>query len=196
MQNHKQTKRGKRGRGGHDNPQEREALHQDRRMGRRAMTQKGWHHVGEKPKAPYHYTACGLDDVYLLSGYEIEETPYGEGVSVKNADELHRAIGAYLVSSKKLLSGKEIRFLRHQMDLTQSELARLFGTSAQQVARYEKEESDMPGPADRILRLLYSEHLQRTIAVRDLLTVLDQMDDRSGNKMVFERNKGDWKKAA
>ncbi len=160
------------------------------------MTHTGWHHAGEKPKTPYHYTACGLDDVYLISGYEIERTSYGKGISIKNADDLHEAIGMFLVSNKKLLSGKEIRFLRHQMDLTQSEMARLFGTSAQQVARYEKEECDMPGPADRILRLLYSEHMQRTIHVRDLLTVLDQMDDRTGTKMVFERNQGDWKKAA
>jgi putative transcriptional regulator len=165
-------------------------------MGRRKMTQTGWYHVGDKPKAPYHYTACGLDDVYLLSGYEVEETPYGKGVGIKNADDLHAAIGAFLVNSKKSLSGKEIRFLRHQMDLTQSELARLFGTSTQQVARYEKEESDMPGPADRVLRLLYNEHIQSTTTVRDLLTVLDQMDDRGTSKRVFEQNHGDWKKAA
>jgi putative transcriptional regulator len=160
------------------------------------MTQNGWHHIGEKPKAPYHYTACGLEDVYLISGYEIEETPYGKGVSIKDANDLHEAIGMFLVRNKKILSGKETRFLRHQMDLTQSELARLYGTSAQQVARYEKAECEMPGPADRILRLLYSEHMQRTIQVRDLLTVLDQMDDRTATKLVFERNHGDWKKAA
>lgn len=160
------------------------------------MTHSGWHYAGEKPKAPFHYTACGLDDVYLLSGYEVEETPYGEGISIKNADGLHRAIGIFLVRNRKLLSGKEVRFLRHQLDLTQSELARLLGTSTQQVARYEKEECDMPGPADRILRLLYSEHAQQNFHVRDLLTVLDQMDDRGATKMIFERNHGDWKKAA
>jgi hypothetical protein len=43
----------------------------------------------------------------------------------------------------------------------------------------------MPGPADRILRLLYSEHVQKNIQVRDLLTVLDQMDDRTNGKMVY-----------
>ena len=32
--------------------------------------------------------------------------------------------------------------------------------------------------------------------IRDLLTVLDQMDDRSRKKMIFEREHGDWKKAA
>jgi len=160
------------------------------------MTHHAWHFGDENPKAPYHYTACGLDDVYLMSGYELEETPYGKGVSVKNADGLHRAIGLFLVSKKKLLSGKDIRFLRHQMDLTQSELARLFGTSSQQVARYEKKECEMPGPADRLLRVLYSEYVRKNIQVRDLLTILDQMDDQGSNRMVFERNHGDWKKAA
>lgn len=160
------------------------------------MTHSEWHYAGEKPKAPFHYTACGLDDVYLLSGYELEETPYGKGVSIKNADGLNKAIGAFLVVNKKLLSGKEIRFLRHQLDVTQSELARLFGTSTQQVARYEKEQSDLPGPADRLLRLLYSEHTKQSFQVRDLLLMLDQMDDRAINKMVFERDHGDWKKAA
>jgi putative transcriptional regulator len=159
------------------------------------MTQ-GFYHEGEKRKPPFRYTACGLDDVYLLSGYEVEETPYGKGVSIKNADDLHLAIGVFLVSNKKLLSGKEIRFLRHQMDLTQSELARLLGTSAQQVARYEKKECEMPGPADRILRMLYNEHVKRDFQVRDLLTVLDQLDEGTHTKMVFERNHGDWKKAA
>ncbi|HXF90177.1 MAG TPA: hypothetical protein VNK48_17650 [Xanthobacteraceae bacterium] len=162
------------------------------------MTHSGWHHSGDKPKPPLRYKACGLDDVYLVSGYEIHETPYGKGISVKDADELHQAIGMFLVENKKLLSGKEIRFLRHQMDLTQSELARLFGTSAQQVARYEKEECEMPGPADRILRLLYSEHVKKNIAVRDLLTILDEMDDRPGKtrKLIFERSGGNWKQAA
>lgn len=156
-----------------------------------------WHHPGEKPKPPYRYTACGLDDVYLLSGYEVEETPYGKGVSIKNADSLHRAIGIFLVNNKKLLSGKQIRFLRHQMDFTQSELARLLATSAQQVARYEKGECAIPGPADRILRLLYTEHVKCRFRVHDLLTVLDELDEGIGtNKMVFERKLGDWKKTA
>jgi DNA-binding transcriptional regulator YiaG len=81
----------------------------------------------------------------VMSGYELEDTPYGKGISIKNADGLHQAIGMSLVRNKKLLSGKEVRFLRHRMDLTQSELGKLFGTSTQQVARYEKEECEMPG---------------------------------------------------
>lgn len=154
------------------------------------------YYAGEKKKPPLHYTACGLDDVYLVSGYEVEETPYGRGVSVKHADELHRVIGSYLVTHKKVLSGKELRFLRHQMDLTQSELAQLFGSNAQQVARYEKDLCSMPGPADRILRLLFNEYIHKKILIRDLLKIFDQMDDRANSRMLFEPTDDGWKKAA
>jgi putative transcriptional regulator len=153
-------------------------------------------HVDDAPKEPLHYTACGLDDVYLLSGYEIEQTPYGNGVSIKNVDELHKVIGIFLISTKKLLHGKEIRFLRHQMDLTQAELARLFGCDSQMVARYEKDENKIAGPSDRLLRLLYLEHLKKTISVRELLSEVDEMDEPAVTRMVFERVNSGWKNTA
>src|ERR1700730_284882 len=127
MQNDKATQRRPRNRSGHNNPKKRKAVSENSRMGGPAMNGLALYHAGEKQKKPLHYTACGLDDVYLVSGYEVEDTAYGKGTSIKNADELHRVIGSYLVANKKLLSGKEIRFLRHQMDFTQSELARLLG---------------------------------------------------------------------
>lgn len=159
------------------------------------MTSIGLHHRGSVPKPPLHYSWCGLNDVYLLSGYEREKTPYGEGISIQNVDELHKAIGLFLVSNRKLLSGREVRFLRQEMDLTQSELARFFGCSAQQVARYEKDESKMPGAADRILRLLYKEHMHQNYNVRELLAVLDELDDVASQKLTFEQTEEGWKRA-
>src|SRR5580693_2642539 len=115
-------------------------------MGRPAMkrNQRIWALGAEERKGPYHYTACGLDDVWLVSGYDPEEIDGEAAVTIRNLDNLHAAIGRYLVGRKKLLSGKEIHFLRRQLDLTQSELARLFGCNAQQIARYEKGENKMP----------------------------------------------------
>ena len=153
-------------------------------------------HAGDPERDPLHYKACGLDDVYLCSGYVIEETLYGEGVSVKNIDELHQAIGKHLIAVRKTLAGKEVRFLRHQMDLTQSELGRLLGCDSQQIARYEKAQSAMPGPSDRLLRLLYREHLNQKIDVRLLLTQFESLDDVQNTRMVFERGASGWKSAA
>jgi putative transcriptional regulator len=41
----------------------------------------------------YHYTECGLDNIYLLNGFDPVETPRGKGVTIRNIDGLHRAIG-------------------------------------------------------------------------------------------------------
>jgi len=146
----------------------------------------------------YHYKACGLDDVYLVSGYEVHETPYGRGVSVKDVDGLHRAIGEYLAKHKKVLTGKELRFLRKQMDLTQSDLGKFLGVSDQQVARYEKGESKkMPGAADAVVRLLYLEHIGGSIKLRDLLTDLEEVDAPSfTEKQLFAEEQGVWKPKA
>lgn len=154
-----------------------------------------WHHDGESEKGVYHYKGCGLDDVYLASGYEIEETPYGRGVRIKNLDELHRQIGLYLVKNKKTLDGKEVRFLRHQMDITQSELARFFGCNVQTVARYEKDECRLTGPADRMLRILFEEDMTSVGNVRELLEIFDSMDDVGDGRIVFADVNGEWQHA-
>jgi putative transcriptional regulator len=154
-------------------------------------------HTDEAEKTPFHYTACGLDDVYLTNGYEIEKTSHGTGVSIRKVDEVLRAIGIFLVANKKQLSGKEIRFLRHQMDYTQSELARMLGVSSQQVARYEKDKngSSISGASDRILRLLYREHVHDRVPIKDTLEGVDQMDDRVHRRMMFQHVNGTWKQA-
>jgi putative transcriptional regulator len=158
---------------------------------------KNWKLAGEKTKEPFHYKGCGLDDVYLISGYDKDETPYGEGVRIRNIEKLHEAIGKFLISGRKVLSGKELRFLRMQMKLTQSNLARILGCDTQQVARYEKEENRVSGPADRLIRLLYTDRIgSKRIPIEKLLKELDEMDDQSSKDMVFAQVDSDWRKSA
>jgi putative transcriptional regulator len=167
-------------------------------MGRPALTaiDGGWSHADGECRQPFHYTGCGLDDVYLLSGYEIEETPYGRGVRISYLDKLHETIGLYLVKDRKFLKGREWRFLRHHMDVTQSELARLIGCDAQQIARYEKNECNIPGPADRMIRVLYEDHAGKRLDVRKFLDRLDGMDDVIARKLLFAETNGEWKRTA
>lgn len=118
-----------------------------------------WLLQGEEVKGPLHYPECGLDDVYLLNGYEHVETAYGHGIAVKGLEELREAIALRLVRRKKVLSGKEVRFLRKQLDLTQADLGKLLGMDSQTVARWEKGQNKVNGAADRVLRLLSVEHM-------------------------------------
>lgn len=151
---------------------------------------------GEADKEPLHYPDCGLDDVYLLSGYEVIKTPYGEGLSIKNLDGLHNAIGCSLARDKKTLSGKELRFLRKHMDLTQSELGKLLGLSSQQVARWEKGESQIKGPAELLLRVLFLEHTCGKINIQKILSALEERDAPLTESLVFENTGEEWRKKA
>lgn len=163
------------------------------------MKPTAWSHRGEKPLPPLHYTDCGLDGVYLVSGYEIADTPYGKGLSIKNLDQLHKAIGCHLANQKKVLVGKELRFLRKQMNLTQSDLGKLLGLSSQQVARWEKEESEISGPADLLVRAFYIQHAGGQLNLQDLAARLDEVDAPINDKSYFEPTAKGWrplKKAA
>jgi transcriptional regulator with XRE-family HTH domain len=159
-------------------------------------TETYWHHANGEKKHPLHYTACGLDNIYLLSGYDIEVIDGEDFLTIRNLDGLHAAIGQYLVRSKKILTGKELRFLRRQMDMTQSEMARLFGCDAQQIARYEKDENKIPGPADRLLRAIFQDHAGGDQSILELLRTLDELDTRISDIQSFEATEDGWKAAA
>ena len=160
------------------------------------MKQLRMRHRGEQDKAPLQYTDCGLDDVYLVSGYEVEEGHHGKSLSIKNIDELHRAIGRYLAGQKKVLSGKELRFLRKQMNLTQSELGKFVGLTSQQVAQWEKEQCEIPGAADLVVRALFLEHSGGQVNLQQLAERIEEADAPMNDKSYFENTGHGWRKAA
>lgn len=115
--------------------------------------------------------------------------------SVFETEALHKKIGEYIVAHRKELAPEEIRFLRKTMDLTQSELGRWIGQSSQQVARWEKGQSEVPGPADRLLRAIF---LLRTMAPEEreefleLLKSLEDMDDLTPRRVELYLNGDRW----
>jgi DNA-binding transcriptional regulator YiaG len=104
---------------------------------------------------PLHYTACGLDDVYLVNGFSREQIDGEDAVTIIDMDGLWKTIGFRLVTGRKALAPKEVRFLRHHMDLTQAELGAKLRVSDQTIARWEKGETPVPGPEDLLLRVWF-----------------------------------------
>jgi len=106
---------------------------------------------------PYHYTASGLDNVFLLNGVSERATDYGPMVHVENINALHHAIGLHIVEQPEPMDGAEFRFLRKQLQLSQAELGTYMGVTDQTIANYEKGKSgkDGIGPADAYMRALY-----------------------------------------
>jgi putative transcriptional regulator len=141
----------------------------------------------------YHYQECGLDNIYLESGYTIHETPYGEGVSIYLTDELHKAIGEWLISVPKPLDGAELRFLRLEMEMTQRDLASILGTSEQTLRLWERyRKKAMPGPADRLLRALYKEYTGGDGSVRKMVDRLASLNQVERVKAHLSKTKCGW----
>jgi putative transcriptional regulator len=79
----------------------------------------------------YHYTECGLSNIFLSSGFEVIEYEGEQAYSIHDAEGLHKAIGENILNKTTLLSGKEIRFLREECELSQKDLASILGVSDQ-----------------------------------------------------------------
>ena len=158
------------------------------------MMREDFYLTGEEVRnEPIPYRACGLEGIYLLNGYSIEEHDGEKHMSVTKMEELHQAIGRHLVTRRKGLAPKEIRFLRNTMDLTQAELADRLGNNPQSVARWEKGECEVPGASEKLLRLVYLAHFmsdEELSALRDFinnaLDALDMVDETEPTQARFE----------
>ena len=143
----------------------------------------------------YHYTECGLNNVWLVNGFEEHETPYGKGVAIQDADGIHQVIALGLVNHKPRLSGGEFRFLRKELDLSQAALARVLGNDEQSVARWEKS-GRVPKMGERFLRALYREHAEGNARIREIVDRLNEMDQKAQKKMILEETEQGWRDKA
>lgn len=143
----------------------------------------------------YHYTESGLQNIWLVNGFTRVKTKHGVGVSVHDVEGLHRMIGKALAKKRKL-TGSELRFLRKEMGMSQGALAALVGTSEQNVSLWERR-GGIPKTADRLVRLIYLEHMGNSAKVRDLIDRLNLQDREQWlDKMTFSERAGKWKEAA
>jgi DNA-binding transcriptional regulator YiaG len=159
---------------------------------------------GKNPEGePLHYTACGLDDVYLVNGFTRETIDGEQFTTIENMDILWKAIARHLVTKKKVLAPKEIKYLRGQMDLTQAELAHLVRVSDQTIARWEKGETSIQGPADFMVRVLYlaspRAQPEGQKVLDKLLEVIERVvasDEQPKKPVVFIHRMKSWKETA
>lgn len=142
----------------------------------------------------YHYTESGLQNIWLENGYVVRQTKYGKGVSINDVDGLHRSIGRSL-AMKPHLAGCEFRFLRKEMGLSQSAMASLLGTSEQNISLWERR-GRIPRTGDRLVRLIYLEHIGNNAKIRELIDRLNTLDQQKVDRLYFAERAGKWKEAA
>jgi DNA-binding transcriptional regulator YiaG len=145
---------------------------------------------------PFQYRACGLDNVYLRSGYTQKMVGGQIFTSVQDAEDLHTEIAKHLVLRRKVLRGQEVRFLRKVMGLTQADMGDLLSLSDQSVARYEKDQVPLEGPADRLLRLYVIGAITGVVNPMEVVEEIRQSDSVSSDDVVLQRTDDHWKVAA
>lgn len=143
----------------------------------------------------YHYTECGLSNVFLRNGFEVSEFEGEECYAVHDTEALHKAIGLEILNKTTLLNGEEIRFLRKECGLSQKDLADILGVKDQSVANYEKEVTKQLKSSDLIIRLQYAAHIQSEANVTSLQKILS-LDATDRSEVDFSEKEGQWASSA
>lgn len=142
----------------------------------------------------YHYTECGLDNVYLLNGFSVSK----DGIlHIENIHGLHHLIGQRVVFSGRRLKSKEVRFIRHSMDVSQKMLGEMLGVDYQTVHRWETGKIVIPRTADNLLRVCFSEYLDPESKARSVIERISDLDNKRDDvKMELSHRRDKWKEAA
>ncbi len=107
----------------------------------------------------YRYDECGLDNVILVGLEACEDDEGSLVVTIQHVNVLHRAIVKAIATKPSGITGREVRFIRTELGLTQAEFAARINKDAQTVARWEKGKNPVDPTADTVIRVLALEHV-------------------------------------
>mgnify|MGYP000358164378 CR=1 FL=1 len=132
----------------------------------------------------YHYTECGLSNIYLLNGFVVECVDGEEYTSIDDMGGLHKAIAQIIADNSRPLSCDEFKFLRVALNVSQKTLGHRFGVNEQTVARYEKGQTQIPWPTDAALRSLYMEMQEQNNPVGYFLELIADAEACEASKDI------------
>jgi len=113
----------------------------------------------ESAMSEYRYTECGLDNV-IIAGVSFMADDSGDAViRIPNVNGLHRAIALGIVMRKAMMNGRDMRFLRSEMGMTQAELAAMIHREPLTISRWERAETEIDANAETLIRLHAIERL-------------------------------------
>ena len=161
----------------------------------------------------YHYTACGLPNVWL-EGLDVNVClSCGDAsVAIPNIEGLHDLLAQCLVTKRSHLTGDEVRFLRSHVGWSGQDFARMLRVNPSTVSRWESGRQMMGSSAETAVRLLcvafpkiqdYEAHdnggesAEQAAAshrlMADLMRILPEVDDSMASKDIRPtRVHGQW----
>lgn len=139
----------------------------------------------------YHYKECGLPNVWLENGYKVKQTPYGEAVSVVDADGLLKMLAEKVACKTGRLTGRELWFIRSVLCLSQKNMARLLGTTEQSLSLWERQ-GRMPKASEAIARMLALEHLGGNPTIAELIERINTVERMVNQRLVAKERRNAW----
>jgi transcriptional regulator with XRE-family HTH domain len=119
----------------------------------------------------YRYTESGLDNVFVHGADFVTDDAGETVITIPNISGLHRAIATAIVMKTASMTGKELRFLRTEMGMTQAELAAIVHREPLAISRWERGEVEsIDTNAETLIRLHAREALglEVTASVKDI----------------------------
>lgn len=114
---------------------------------------------------------------------------------------LYEAITRAVISDPTPFQGQEIRFLRHRLRMTQDDLAGTIGVDKQTVGRWERDEIQIPGTSERMLRTYVFAHVQGDEKMKHLVEYIGRLrnmdEGRRKKRHAFDYDHGSetWREA-
>ncbi len=145
-----------------------------------------------KMNQSYHYTECGLKNIWLDGVYLDKE---GDPV-IPHLTQLHEVIAKGVALQKNRLSGNEIRFLRTHIGLSGADFARkIVKVSPETVSRWEHDKQVMDVSTELLLRMLVLKKIRFNDYEFDDLAELKK-EKRSRFEAKFSPRSKKWDLAA
>ena len=107
----------------------------------------------------YRYTESGLNNVIVKGAHILVDDAGERCVTIPNINGLHKAIASGIVYRHSTMTGKELRFLRSEMGMTQAELAAMVHREPLAISRWERAEIPIDSNAEALIRLHAIENL-------------------------------------
>ena len=107
----------------------------------------------------FRYIASGLDNIVLVGLKECIDEDGDPCIEIPHITELHRVIARGIVTRDHGMSGKELKFLRTEMGMTQAEVAKVVNREPLTIGRWERGEIEIDPNAEALLRLVAIERL-------------------------------------
>lgn len=127
----------------------------------------------------FRYTESGLDNVIVWGGNFSPSKSCQVKAKIPNIDGLHRAIAMAIVAKPCAMTGKELRFLRTEMGMSESRLATIIHRDPLAVTRWEAGEGEqIDANAEALVRL----HVREVLS----LPVEDRIKNAAGWHASFE----------